>query len=124
MRHQLSLWAAITLILFFLFYGLFQARNLIAGPQLFLSSPANGATLEGTTFMVEGTATHISHLALNGRQIFVDDVGVFEEELLVPHGYSILEVRASDRFGREVRQTVQLFGKPASPPHATTTITN
>lgn len=85
-----------------------KARPLLKGPQISVYSPAPGAVVAEARVAVIGTAENVSHLSLNGRQIFVDERGIFSEVVLVPRGYTILEIVGSDRFGRETRAHAQI----------------
>lgn len=94
-------------------YLSFQARYLIAGPQLILDyePPVNN-----TTRVVEltGTATNITHLWLNDRPIFTDEKGHFKEALILENGYTITTLKARDRYGRETEIVRSFVYTPAS----------
>lgn len=92
-------------------YVAFQARGIIAGPQILVTSPENGATLSQSLVTIRGTASAITHLTLNDRPIHTDTEGNFEEELLLAPGYNVLSVEAKDRFGRETTQVLELIHK-------------
>lgn len=90
------------LVLVFVFYGILRAKNFLDGPSLVVTTPKNGEVTENQEIIVSGKTKNISSLNLNGRQIFTDKNGDFSEHLLLPRGYTIMEVKASDRFGRVV----------------------
>lgn len=92
-------------------YSFFQARNLIRGPQIFLATPAEGATLASPLVAVKGIAKNVSFITLNGRQIFVDNDGNFDEELLLSPGYNQWKIEAKDKFGRIVSKRIELVLK-------------
>lgn len=83
-------------------YVLFQARFLIAGPEIVLAVEPS-VTHNERTIQLEGTAYNITHLWLNDRQIFTDKAGHFTEALVLENGYTIATLRAKDRYGRETR---------------------
>ena len=89
-------------------YGLFQARNLIIGPRIILSTPQNGENVLNPLVIVSGSAVNITYISLNDRQIFVDDQGNFSEKLLVPPGYTIIKLEARDKFGRTTTKLIEL----------------
>jgi hypothetical protein len=60
---------------------------------------------------VVGEAKNVSYLSLNGRQIFTDESGTFSEKLLLPYGYTIMTLKARDRFGRSRTYTLELVYK-------------
>jgi hypothetical protein len=81
-------------------YILFQARFLIAGPQIVLKSD-DTILHNARTITLSGTAYNITHLWLNDRQIFTDEAGNFSEALVLENGYTVATLKAKDRFGRE-----------------------
>ncbi len=92
-------------------YSLFQARNVIQGPVVEIHSPENGTSLSESLISIEGIAKNISHISLNGRPIFIDERGRFAETLLLSYGYNIMTVKASDKFGKEIKKTLELVYK-------------
>lgn len=92
-------------------YALFQARNLIAGPELTISGPAEQVHTE-RMITLRGTAENIASLTLNGRTIFTDEQGTFEETLVLENGYTIMTLTATDRYGRETSASRPFIYKP------------
>ena len=95
----------------FLWYALFQARLLIAGPSLELDSLA--VTHSERVAVISGTAHNVSSLSLNGRPIFTNDEGYFHESVVLERGYTIMTLRAEDRYGRTAEVTHPLVYAPA-----------
>lgn len=94
-------------------YIIFQARFLIAGPQIALINEA--VVLQNNRVItLEGTAVNITHLWLNDRPIFTDEAGYFKEALILENGYTIATLRAKDRYGRETRVIRPYVYTPAS----------
>lgn len=98
----------VILVILILGYGLFQARNLILGPEITVLTPTNGENLSNPLIIVSGSATNITLISLNDRQIFVDKQGNFSEKLLVPPGYTIIKLAAQDKFGRTTKKLIEL----------------
>ncbi len=92
-------------------YSLYQARNLISGPQISITQPINGSTVTDPVIAIKGTAHNISFISLNDRQIFVDKDGIFNEELLLASGYNVWKLEAKDKFGRIVSRKIELVLK-------------
>jgi hypothetical protein len=96
-----------------LLYIGFQARFLIAGPQLTLidepSSVQNSPVVN-----LRGSAKNITKISLNDRQIFTDKVGYFDEALVLENGYTIATIQATDRYGREQRIVKEFVYTPTS----------
>jgi hypothetical protein len=110
-KRLLKIWVTLGIIAVILGYGVFQAKNLIAGPDIEIASPANGALLGESLVEIRGTAKHISFFTLNGDKIYTDETGAFKEKILLSYGYNIVTLEAKDRFGRKVTKTLELIYK-------------
>ena len=95
-------------------YGIFNARNLIMGPTIEVFSPANNTETETNLLTVKGRAENIVFISLNEKPIFVNKEGLFEEKLLLSPGSNIIEIRARDRFKKEVLKTIEIYYKQSS----------
>ncbi|MEM9336956.1 MAG: hypothetical protein AAGA35_03820 [Patescibacteria group bacterium] len=94
-------------------YALFQARFIIVGPVITLSSEP--AVEQNTRIvLLSGNARSITNLTLNGRQIFTDEQGNFEEALILENGYTIATLEAVDRYGRNTRVVRPFVYQPSS----------
>lgn len=89
-------------------YSLYQARFLILGPQIWITSPQDYRTVENPLVIMEGQSRNIAWISLNDRQIFTDEDGKWSEKLIVSEGISIMTVKARDRFGRETEKSVRI----------------
>jgi hypothetical protein len=87
-------------------YGLFEARRLLQGPEITISSPAPGSATSSTLVTIEGTAQNISFLTINDAPAYTDASGKFVETLSPPAGYTVFTVAAVDRFGRRASKSV------------------
>jgi hypothetical protein len=99
---------AITLIIF-LGYGAFKLFPLVAGPALSLTSPTDFGTYADGTVLVEGRASRVATLTLNGAPLLRDKEGKFSSTLTFPRGGSILTLIATDRFGKTVSEKRTVF---------------
>lgn len=95
-------------------YGLFNARNLIMGPTIEIFSPTTDLETEQNILVIKGRAKNISFLSLNEKPIFVDKEGLFEEKLLLSPGSNIIEIKAKDRFKKEVLETIKVYYKQST----------
>jgi hypothetical protein len=84
----------------FLWYAAWEAWPLITGPSLTLTEAS--VHEESRTATIAGIARNVTAITLNDRPIFTDDDGNFKEELVLENGYTILTLRAQDRYGRSV----------------------
>ena len=109
-RKKLATALAILFLLSFLIYSGFEAEKLIYGPQIILSSPKNNDTLQGSGLIkVTGSTKNVSFISLDGRQIFTDTNGNFNESLVLLPGYNIITLSAKGRYGKEVSRKLQLY---------------
>ena len=107
-------WALLIAVVFvILAYSVFQARYLITGPQIVLSSPSTTLHNE-RQITLGGSAYNISRMWLNDRQIYTDAQGDFKEALILENGYTVVTLRAEDRYGRVTEVTRPFVYKPAS----------
>lgn len=90
-------------------YGYYQARNLITGPIITVTSPTHGSTIKQSLFIVVGQAHNSSVLRINNREVSIDEQGNFSEKLLAAKGYTIIEIEAEDRFGRSTKEVREIF---------------
>lgn len=95
-------------------YAYFQFREYLRGPMLAIEEPLNGSLSTTSIVILRGYARNVSFLTLNGRQIFTDERGRFNESLLLPDGYSIMLLEAKDRFGHVVEERLELVYKPTA----------
>lgn len=97
-------------------YGFYEARNMLEGPKVLITSPATGTNVTDPLITLAGVAHNISYISLNDRPIFVDQAGNFTEKLLLSPGYTIMKMHAQDKFGRETQQLLELTYTPAISP--------
>lgn len=81
-------------------YLVYQARFLILGPQITLTE-TGGSPTSAQTVVLEGKADNITHMTINGRSIFTDQTGAFQETLVLNQGYNLITIVARDRYGRK-----------------------
>lgn len=87
-------------------YGLFEARRIIAGPELVIDSPANGSATSTTLVTITGRVRNISFLTINDKPASADEQGRFVYRYSPPVGYTVATVSATDRFGRRTERRV------------------
>ena len=68
------------------------------------------STTDGTTVSkIVGTAKNATYVSLNGREISIDKNGAFEEDMVLPNGYSIVTLSAEDAFGKSMEKTLDVY---------------
>jgi hypothetical protein len=92
-------------------YGIFNARNLLLGPNVELFSPTNNTETNENIANINGRAQNITFISLNEKPIFVDREGMFQEKLLLSPGSNTIQVKARDRFKNEVMKTITIYYK-------------
>ncbi len=98
----------VAVVLLVVGYSALKIKNLAVGPEIILSSPADGTNCQSDLVNVKGKAERISQIFINGRKIFTDEDGNFNEPYLLASGYNQLEIMAQDKFGRKIEKKVQL----------------
>ncbi|MBI5787097.1 MAG: hypothetical protein HY446_00910 [Candidatus Niyogibacteria bacterium] len=89
------------IFLFFVGYLLFRFQDFWRGPDPEIFYPEEGSALSSSHVLAKGASRAVSSLLLNGRPIYTDESGYFEEELILAPGLNVIELRAKSRFGRE-----------------------
>ena len=89
-------------------YGLFEARRIIEGPILAITTPLDGSATSTTGVVIAGNAQNISFLTINDRPSYTDQHGNFTELISLPPGFAVLTVSATDRFGRRTSRSVSI----------------
>lgn len=98
----------ILLLISFGVYGLYKAKDFLAGSDIIMKSPKNGQRVSRAYNTIKGKVVNVSSLRVNGRRIFADEEGNFETNLLLAAGYNIIEVQASDKFNRKVKKIIEV----------------
>lgn len=108
LRQLLLSTLAIGFIVVGLGYGGFEARRLVAGPQVEVLSPATGSATSSSHLLLTGVAHNISFLTVNGQQAYTDESGRFALLVAPSPGYAAFEVAGTDRFGRRTSKEVHI----------------
>lgn len=103
-----SFYLFIFLLVLLASYGLFEARKLLEGPEVTISSPANGSATSAELITVEGTAKNIAFLTINDAPAYTDEQGHFVQLLSPTPGVTVITVAAVDRFGRKTQKIISL----------------
>ena len=93
-------------------YGYARAHDLIAGTKIVILEPRPMETTTKQILTIRGEVGPITHLKINGDQVLVGEDGHFELKLLLATGFNLLEVRATDKFNREVKKIFEVVYQP------------
>jgi len=89
-------------------YSIFQARKILEGPDLNLTSPKSGTIYTEPLVEIAGTASNIKEIRLDDRPINITEEGEFREKLLLFPGYNIIKLSAEDKFGKKTEKKIEL----------------
>lgn len=89
-------------------YAGYKFQDFWRGPTITITRPQSGEQFNRPVVELTGTAKRIAFLSLNGKQIYTDPSGQFEETLLLSPGHNIITVSAEDKFNRETEKKLQL----------------
>lgn len=102
-------WSKYALGMFFIIvigYALFEGRGILLGPKIFVSSTA--MEMHYPFVRIEGTATHIDELRMNGHPIPVTEDGNFSEPYLLALGDNRIILEAEDKYGNSAREVIEI----------------
>lgn len=104
----------IVLIVFFLLvaaYAYYEFRGLLYGPSISIS----GRVMEVSEPLVtiEGDATRIARLSMNGQDIPVTEDGKFSEPYVLARGYNRIVLVASDKYGKSTERAIEIIYTPS-----------
>lgn len=109
MKPSISIISGIVFFSLFALYAGFEAIKVALGPSLVVNTPKEYTTVDDPLVKVSGQVKRAAYITINDRQIFADLEGNFSVELLLPRGYSIIEVEVRDRFDKEVTQNISIL---------------
>lgn len=111
---NVRLFVIIASVLLLVSYGIFNARDLIMGPAVEIFSPTGNTETAENTIEIKGQAKNVTFISLNEKPISVDTEGLFEEKLLLSPGSNIIEIKARDRFKKEVVKIIKIYYKQST----------
>ena len=96
------------------FYLFSEFRSFVAEPQLLIINPATGATMEGSTVLLQGQTDLGSTVTVNSEPVLIGSSGEFSEELTLQPGLNRIVVRATNRFDKTKEETVVIESRSNS----------
>lgn len=102
------------LVVLIIGYGFFAARDLIRGPSIQISEPADGYTTASSTVLIAGKALRVQGLSLNGSPVEISLDGDFRERILLKSGVNRILAKGHDKFNRETEVFIQVVRKNLS----------
>lgn len=110
-KDWLKIIAISAFLLVIIAYSAFQARKLLEGPEITLTSPLASGTTSDQLLNITGVAKNIKEISMNNRPIFIDEQGNFKERMVLMSGYNIIRIEAKDKFNKETTKTIELTYK-------------
>jgi hypothetical protein len=94
-------------------YAYFEARGLLFGPSISFSS-ATPSNVQESYVLIEGRATHIASLSVNGEAIQVTQAGAFEEPYVLAPGDNRIVFDAKDKYGHATEKVLEIVYTPSA----------
>ncbi len=79
--------------------------------------PDTLTTVHDPSVHIQGAATHIAVLSLNGKQIAVTETGLFDEPYLLAPGTNHIVLDAKDKYGNTAQRIMQVVYIPPKTEH-------
>jgi hypothetical protein len=105
-------------------YAYYEARGLLFGPSISISSGVP-ATAQTSYVLIQGETSHIASLSVDGNPIQVTQTGAFQEPYVLSPGVNRIIFDAEDKYGHTTEKIVEIVYMPSatsSQTMATTTI--
>lgn len=87
-----------------------EVSDFVSDPDLIVDSPQSGETVEDSLVRVSGKTDPRATLYLNDREVLVDEVGVFSEDIEVRNGRNVIILRSVNVFDRAVEREIVIYG--------------
>jgi len=94
---------------FILIYSVFGAKHLIFGIKIENVNIQDGAIVQDSVLHITGMAEDAINLTINGREITIDQSGLFDDTIALLPGYNRVSIRALDKFGYTDEKNYQLI---------------
>ncbi len=94
----------IVFVLLFSVFGIFLSLRLhdfLGLPELSIAEPAQETQVSQPVILLRGKTEKESKLTVNGRDLTIDEVGNFRENIELTPGVNMLEIIARNKFGKE-----------------------
>ena len=91
-------------------YAIWRSLNYARGPEINVTEPANGVSVDSSTVLIRGQALRANDITLDGKSISVDEQGHFNEIIILFPGMNIVTLEAHDQFERTTKKVIYLVG--------------
>lgn len=98
------------IVISFFAYLWFEYRSFVGAPELQVTSPSQGQTVEVTSISVEGSTDPDAKVTVNDQEVGLDPEGKFKEEVKLSSSVNNITVVSTSKFGQstKVERTVYI----------------
>ena len=112
-KQKIGRVAIVVLFIAISVFAYVKTRPIWHGVDIVLEGVYNGQSFDSPLVHLNGRAVHAIQLVLNGRLIAIDESGNFKESLLLPPGYSIITIEATDKFKNRTIKKFDVYNTEA-----------
>lgn len=108
-----SRFTIVALVVFFAIaigYALFESRGMVFGPTIDIIGDTS--EVHSQNILIQGRASRISSLSMNGEQVQVTEDGRFSEPYVLAVGYNRIVLDAKDQYGRSRQRVLEIMYTP------------
>lgn len=116
---RLTKFAVGIFFLIVIIYAYYEARGLLFGPSIQISSDVPAA-VDVSYIVIQGQATHIASLSADGEPIQVTVNGAFEEPYVLSPGANRIVFDAKDKYGHATQKVLEIVYTPSATSSAPT----
>jgi hypothetical protein len=127
LKHKNAKWwiGAGSFILLFAGIGTFAYMKMdfiLKGVQI--EAVIDHTNTASSLIQIKGNAKNAVYLSLNGREIFIDENGMFTEPVVLLPGLGVVTLEAQDKFGKSSEKKFEIVYADESPTVALVPITS
>ncbi|MEI6238175.1 MAG: hypothetical protein WCP15_01415 [bacterium] len=89
-------------------FATYESKRLVEGPLITLNESYSGISTTSSYLNISGIIQNASETSLNGRKIFIDSSGKFDEKTVLSEGVNRIYIEAKDRFGKYAEKTIEI----------------
>jgi hypothetical protein len=82
-------------------YFFYQLSFLIKPPELIIEHPSEDLIINEGKILVKGKTQINAEVSINGGGVWLDEEGVFNQEILLQEGINVIKIIAVNKFGRK-----------------------
>jgi transcriptional regulator with XRE-family HTH domain len=92
-------------------YIFYSVKHFTAAPNLEISSPSTETVIREDRVEVVGKTDIGCSLRINDQTVYIDDIGNFKEVVRLQPGINNIEIRSTNRVGRETAKVVKVLAE-------------